>query len=239
MKPIVLFLLVITVAVLAVGAVRQRTRASDVAVMAMSPHMDMTLKRAMQPGDQARADAILAALKPVMRKYADLNVAIADGFVENNPQLRAPDAHFTNMAYAKEAWFGHFDPAHPTSLMYHRAASGWVLEGAMYTASTSASQAQLNADVPLSIAQWHRHVNICYGPHGTPLRAYFGSAAQFGLLGSIADANACAAAGGIWKAQIYGWMLHVWPMQTDPAKIWALHPDGSGENGQPMQMKIH
>jgi len=40
----------------------------------------------------------------------------------------------------------------------------------MYTAAAGASQAQLDADVPLSIGQWHRHVNVCNGPQGSSLR---------------------------------------------------------------------
>jgi len=72
----------------------------------------------MEPGDQAPANAILVALQPVMKKYADVNVAMADGFKEFKPELHASDAHFTNNAYALEAWFNRFDPAHPTSLMF-------------------------------------------------------------------------------------------------------------------------
>ena len=237
MKAPVLFLVTAAAtALLATGYARSRD--GDVVVVAMGPHMDMTVKRPLEPGDQARADAILAALAPVMHKYKDVNVAIADGFKEFHPELHLVDAHFTNKAYALEAWFGHFDPSHPTSLMYHRTDHGWVLQGAMYTASRSATQAQLDADVPMSIGRWHRHTNFCIGPLGSTRRDYVGPGARFGLAGSIHDRVSCVAANGYWKAWVFGWMLHVWPMQTDPAKIWALHPNESGAGDGAMEMKM-
>ncbi len=189
---------------LCVLALHARVRASDVAVMAMGPHMDMTVKTQLAPGDRERADVILSTLKEVMAKYQDIRAAEADGFAEWQPKLHLADAHFTNMTFAKEAWTGHFDASHPTSLMYRRSGSGWVLQGAMYTAPPSASQAQLNAEVPMSIGQWHRHTNLCIGPPGSSTRDYFGRGARFGLAGSIADEASCSAAGGTWKAQIYG-----------------------------------
>lgn len=211
------------------SAAHARGVASGVAVMPMGAHMDMTVKRQLEPGDRERANAILAALKSVMQKYRDVQVAQADGYVQFKPELRLPQAHFTNWAYAKEAWSGHFDPNHPTALMYKRDGQGWTLEGAMYTAPATASEAQLDAAAPLSIAQWHRHTNVCTGPVGSSARDYFGAAARFGLAGSIHDEASCVAAGGSWKNQIYGWMLHVWPMESDPQKVWMLHPDGSDE----------
>jgi len=237
MKIFALSMLVLCTITLALTGLSARTTASDISVTAMGPHMDMTSKRAMNPGDRTRANAILTALGPVMKKYADVNVAMADGFKEYKPELHLADAHFTNNAYALEAWSGHFDATHPTSLLYHRTGSGWVLQGAMYTAPPGASQAQLDEDVPLSIGQWHRHVNVCFGPPGSSMRDYLGASARFGLGGSIHDQSACTIAKGTWKAQMFGWMLHVWPLQTDPARIWALHADGHDENAMQMKMR--
>jgi hypothetical protein len=229
MKPMLrTFALLFVLAALVLVA-RSRGLAGDVAVMPMGTHMDMTVKRQLEPGDRERADAILAALKAVMQKYADVQVAQADGYAQFKPQLHLPQAHFTNLAYAKEAWSGHFDASRPTALMYRRNGNGWTLEGVMYTAPPSASQAQLDAAAPLSIAQWHRHTDVCTGPADSTARDYYGPAARFGLAGSIHDEASCLASGGSWKNQIYGWMLHVWPMESDPAKVWMLHPDGSDE----------
>ncbi len=89
----------------------------------------------------------------------------------------------------------------------------------MYTAGKNASEQQLDADVPLSVARWHRHVRICRPPAGSARDP------RFGLPGTISDANACASAGGRWMPQIFGWMIHVWPNETDPARVWAVHRD--------------
>jgi len=54
-------------------------------------------------------------------------------------------------------------------------------------------------------------------PDGRPL---------FGGRGSITTETACEAAGGRFHAQIFGWMLHVYPDSTTPAAIWgrdAMH----------------
>jgi hypothetical protein len=44
---------------------------------------------------------------------------------------------------------------------------------------------------------------------------------EFGFRGSIATEEACEQAGGRWFPQIFGWMVHVYPYETDPAKVWA------------------
>ncbi len=55
----------------------------------MSGHMYMTTLRPKQPGDQAKADAIVAAAKAAMAPYEDYRNALADGyriFLPNIPQ---------------------------------------------------------------------------------------------------------------------------------------------------------
>ena len=89
----------------------------------------------------------------------------------------------------------------------------------MYTARKLASEDDLNARVPLSVARWHKHTNLCLPPKGTPLlQANF---KEFGLHGSISTQEACEQAGGRWYPQIFGWMVHVYPYESDPSKIWA------------------
>jgi hypothetical protein len=44
---------------------------------------------------------------------------------------------------------------------------------------------------------------------------------KFGMDGSIATEDACDEAGGRWVPQIYGWMVHVYPYESNPEKIWA------------------
>jgi hypothetical protein len=199
------------------------TGSADAPAEAMGGHMDVTVTRAVKPDDRARGDAIVAAAKRVMARYSTAADAERDGFKKFLPGVPLPTEHFTKDAWALEAWMGRFDLDHPTSLIYERHGDVLHLVGVMYTASKNASEEQLDADVPLSIARWHRHVRICQPPAGS------GRDPRFGLRGTISDANACAAAGGRWAPQVFGWMVHVWPQETDPARVWAVHRDEHGE----------
>jgi hypothetical protein len=184
----------------------------------MGAHMDMTSLRPANPADEKRAEEIVSQLRPVMEKYKDYRVALADGFKIFGPNVPQPQYHFTNYAYAFEASFT-FDPTRPTSLLYKKTKDGYELVGAMYTARKLASEDDLNARVPLSVARWHKHTNLCLPPKGTSLQQV--DLKEFGFRGSIASEEACEQAGGRWFPQIFGWMVHVYPYETDPAKIWA------------------
>ncbi len=195
---------------------------ADAPAEPMGGHMDVTLTRPLVPDDRPRADAIVAAAKRVMARYPSVAVAERDGFKKFLPGTPLPVEHFTNDTWALEAWLGRFDPDHPTSLIYERHGDSLRLVGVMYTASKNATQQQLDAAVPLSVARWHRHVRICLPPPGQERDP------RFGLAGTIADANACGAAGGRWLPQLFGWMVHVWPEESDPTRAWAVHHDDDG-----------
>lgn len=190
----------------------------------MSGHMFMTSLRPMQPGDQAKADAIAAAAKEAMEPYQDYHKALADGFSIFLPNVPQPIYHFTKHEYGREA-LAHFDPSKPTSLLYKKTSDGgYKLVGAMYTDRVTASQDELDQRIPLSIARWHQHVNFCKAPPGE-LAGYFGPNAKFGLLGSITTREDCEAAGGAFLPHLFGWMVHVYPYETDPKKIWSVDDD--------------
>jgi len=185
--------------------------------MDMGAHMKMTAPRPRTAADQRRADAIVAALRPAIARYRDYHVAVADGFVQFLPNVKLRMYHFTNWTYALEAR-SRFDPTRPTSLLYKPTAGGFELVGAMYTAPQRFDEQQLDQRVPLSVAAWHQHVDICLPPRS----AYAGSDwHRFGFTGTIATAGECAAAGGIFHPVIYGWMVHVHPFEQDPARVWA------------------
>ncbi|MHB8539559.1 MAG: hypothetical protein ACYDCD_01260 [Candidatus Acidiferrales bacterium] len=167
--------------------------------MDMNPHMFMTALRTANPADQARADRILAALRPAIAKYKDYHVALADGFKIFLPNVPQQHYHFTNWRYAVEAQFA-FNPAHPTSLLYKKIPGGYQLEGAMFTAPKRFTEDQLNERVPLSVARWHKHVNLCMpAKAGMPQKDTPPAQVnrkEFGLGGSISTEQACSAAGG-------------------------------------------
>jgi hypothetical protein len=70
----------------------------------MSGHMYMTTLRPKQPGDQAKADAIVTAAKAAMAPYEDYHAALADGYRIFLPNLPQPQYHFTKAEYGIDAW---------------------------------------------------------------------------------------------------------------------------------------
>jgi len=186
--------------------------------MDMGAHMYMTELRPENTADDNRAAALVETLQRSIGKYKDYRVSLADGFQIFMPNVPQEHYHFTNYRYAFEASFL-FNPEHPTSLLYKKTKDGYELEGAMYTAPRRFTEDQLNERVPLSVARWHKHVNLCLPPKGAQMKP--ADWKEFGFRGSIATEGACREAGGRWIPQIFGWMVHVYPYETDPGKIWA------------------
>jgi len=83
-----------------------------------------------------------------------------------------------------------------------------------------ATEAQLNDRVPLSVATWHLHTNLCMPPANQRRSADW---TKFGLRGSIATPQACDAASGKFHPVIFGWMVHVYPYEGSTEKIFAMH----------------
>ena len=191
----------------------------------MADHMHLTELQPAKQGDQAKADAVAAAAKAAMEPYKDFHKALADGYEIFLPIVPQPIYHFTKRDNGREAW-SHFDASKPTSLLYKKTADGYTLVGAMYTDRVDAPEAELNERIPLSVARWHQHVNFCKAPAGADFKtAYLGPDAKFGLMGSIHTQEACDAAGGTFRPHLFGWMVHVYPYETDPKKVWAVDDD--------------
>jgi hypothetical protein len=186
---------------------------------AHSLHMFMTSMRPQQPGDIERANEVVAQLRAGIEKYKDYHVALDDGFKIFLPNIPQPEYHFTNYRNGFLESFT-FDPARPTSLLYKKTATGYELVGAMYTMPKRASEDQLNARVPLSVAMWHLHTNLCLPPLGQLRSADW---TKFGLKGSIATEDACSAAGGRFHPVVFGWMVHVYPYEQGLDNIFAMH----------------
>ncbi len=184
--------------------------------MHMGAHMKWTSARPASAEDLERARQIVQTLRQAVEKYKDYHAALADNFKIFLPKIPQPLYHFTNYRYGLEAQTN-FDPTHPTSLLYRKTADGYELVGAMYTATRFTSEDQLNERIPLSVARWHAHINICLPPRG---QGGMPDLTRFGPTGSIATEAECNAAGGRFLEQIFGWMVHVYPYRESPEKIW-------------------
>jgi hypothetical protein len=185
----------------------------------MSLHMAYTDLRPANDADKARAAVLVTDLQHSLAKYKDYHVAEADGFKPFHPEFKTPVVHFTRNWNGLKAAFT-FDPNEPTSLLYQRTPDGgYKLIGAMYTDHKGATVDQLNERVPLSVARWHRHINFCIPARGTDMKT--ADWTKFGFNGSIATKEACDAAGGRFFPQVFGWMVHVYPWETNPQLVWA------------------
>jgi hypothetical protein len=193
--------------------------------MDMGPHMKMTARRPSKPGDPARAQQVAEEARKASEKYMDYHTALADGYKIFLPNVPQKMYHFTNYGYAMEAAFK-FNPDHPTSLLYEKHGDDYKLIGVMYTAPKRFTEDQLDERIPLSVAQWHEHVNFCAPPAGKSKedrrKEMLAPHPQFGLRGSITTQEACDAAGGTFHPVIFNWMVHLYPFEKDAASVWSV-----------------
>ena len=196
--------------------------------MDMGPHMKMTALRDAHPGDEDKAKQVVEAARRAADRYKDYKVALADGYKIFLPNLPQKQYHFTNYWYGFEAGM-RFNPDHPTSLLYEKHGDDYKLIGVMYTAPKKATEDELNSRIPLSVAQWHAHINMCVPPDSKK-REMWRLHAKFGLAGSITTKEECDAAGGRFVPQIFGWMVHVYPFEQKPEDIWSVERQMHGHD---------
>jgi len=187
----------------------------------VSPHLRVTPARVPTGADSARGDSLVRVARQAVSRYQSVELAEQDGYkVRSKAMTQAKLLHYTSLANGFRARSS-FDPARPTSLLYERSASGHLrLIGVMYTMPASATLDDLDARVPLGLVQWHLHTSICMPRGGEARNAadFIGRNAKFGPRGSITTEEACVQAGGRFRAQSFGWMVHVNVMSGDP---WA------------------
>jgi len=178
-------------------------------------HLKLTPAWPEEPGDQARADSLVRAARVAVAQYSDVVAAERDGYRMFAPTLKGQKVyHYSNRRNALKARWA-FDPAAPSALLYQPQPDGTLqLIGAMYTAAPDISMDDLNRRIPLSIAQWHQHTSICLPPGASPGGAGDDAGLgrrdpRFGPRGTITTEAACTAAGGEFKARMFGWMVHV------------------------------
>jgi hypothetical protein len=183
----------------------------------VSLHVEYTDLRAANDADTARAAALVTDLQNALAKYQDYHVAEADGFQPFQPDFKVPVVGFWKRSNDSKGAFAISDP---TSLLYQPTADGgYKLVGATYIDQQDTSEDQLDQHVPLSIARWHRDVNLCLPPRGTDPKKVDWT--KFGSNGSIATEQACDAASGRFFPQFSGWMFQVHPWAQNPELVWA------------------
>ena len=194
--------------------------------------MRMTEVRAPGPGDRQRADAVVEAARRAVTKYEDYRVALREGYRILQPGVPQSMYHFNHFGNAAEAE-RRFDLSRPTSLLYEKEGEGYRLIGVMYTAPASASETELDARIPLGVARWHQHVNICLPPGAGWEDGIFSGDGRFGLNGSISTPGACAEAGGSFVPRLFGWMVHLYPFEPEGGDPWSVERQLTGGETHP------
>ena len=129
--------------------------------MDMGPHMKMTALRQARPGDVDRAQAGGRAARKASAKYTDYHAALADGFKIFHPEMSAEDVPLHQLTDTERK--RHFSSIRsiPRRCCTKSTATITNLIGVMYTAPKRFTEDQLDERIPLSVAQWHEHVNFC------------------------------------------------------------------------------
>lgn len=197
----------------------EKAAVAEMSHMHGGPHMRMTEMRAQTSTDAQRANEIVRQLRTAIERYKDYHIALNEGYRIFLPNIQQPEYHFTSYKNGFLAAM-RFDPSQPTSLLYRKTSDGYELVGAMYTMPKRASEDQLNERVPLSVAVWHLHTNLCMPGKDQRQTADW---TKFGLRGSIATQEACHAVGGSFHPSIFGWMVHVYPYEESLDKIFAIY----------------
>ena len=180
-------------------------------------HMSFTPPRAGTPADSAKALAVVHTLRAAIAQYPTLAAAESAGYRSRLPDAMEQRRRMLHVARPKSRpGTAGFDPASPQALLYRRDESGrFRLAGAMFVAPEGATEEDLDARIPLSVARWHQHLDVCRGPKGEMKRRYR----------QATTASACDAAGGRFRSESR-YMVHVMVDSGDDlAAAFPQHPD--------------
>ncbi|HUQ80269.1 MAG TPA: hypothetical protein VM076_04000 [Gemmatimonadaceae bacterium] len=187
-----------------------------------NPHMRMSPARAATSADSARAAALVLEARSSLARYKDVRVAEREGYKIFAPNVPQDVYHYTNIGIAFREHFK-MDVARPSSLLYRKGMDGSMrLVGAMYTAPREASPEELNERVPLGIARWHMHTNMCVPrlAQKERWREIEGGKMVFGPASPIATREACDEVDGRFLPVVFNWMVHANVFESD---VWGEH----------------
>lgn len=226
MRCLILMLGLVPIALAGQGHVHDSTaHAAMAGHMEASAHLRVTSRRARTTADSVRAMEIAETLRRELGAYKDTAAAVRDGYRLFLPNVKDQKVyHFTKWSEGFWSAF-RWNPSKPTSLLYKRDSTTGRLKltGAMYTMPRRASDDALNRRIPLSLAQWHLHTNLCVPRKGEEARFFEKRDGKllFGLEGTIATRSACDAERGVFRENLFGWMVHANVYEgTDIATVW-------------------
>lgn len=190
--------------------------------MHANPHIRMSPERVATAADSARANELVATARKSLGRYKDVRVAEREGYKIFAPNVPQDVYHFTKLGAAFREQFT-FDVTRPSSLLYRKHADGSMqLVGAMYSAPRNASMDELSSRVPLGIARWHLHTNMCVPRLGQSerWREIEDGKMVFGPASPIATRDACDRVDGRFLPVVFNWMVHANVFESD---VWGHH----------------
>lgn len=188
------------------------------------PHLQLTPEREATASERARAEELEIAVTKAIQKYSKVSDAESAGYLKFPPDSDDYSiVHYVNPGLSFwEIW--RLDPQQPGALLYEKQADNSLkLLGVMFTAPGEATLEELDRRIPLSIARWHLHTNIC-----TPVPIWDESQwkmtqnglPKFGPMSPIATKAECDAVKGEFHSHVFGWMVHLNVNANDPADVW-------------------
>jgi len=186
----------------------------DMHDMHMSPNHEMDMSHGHDHGaavpvtysDLTQTAAMLEKARHATEKYKDVRVAEADGYRAIGPDVPGMGIHYVGSKGGAS-----FDIEQPPILLYEKnrsAAGGFELVGVSYLFSAAAGpdgQPQ-GAPFPKTLAQWHRHANLCV-------------LVDRSVRSNLSESD-CAAQGGDFTAETQ-WMVHAWIWKDSPTGVFA------------------
>jgi len=148
---------------------------------------------------------LLETARHATTKYQDVRAAEAHGFRAFGPDVPGMGIHYVG------PHSGGFDIERPNILLYEKnpeVTGGYALVGVSYllNAEADADGQPKNPPFPKSLANWHRHENICVLPdRSTP---------------SGLNEDQCKARGGKFTAETH-WMIHAWIWKDSPTGVFS------------------
>lgn len=187
-------------------------------------HMAFTTAPSATTADTARALEVVRKLRAATAGYQTIEAAEAAGYSLRQRPDRVRTGGVLHLARGRTRGERPrpFDLSQPQVLLFQRDAGGTMrLAGVMLVAPPSATDEDLDAVIPRSVAPWHRHVNVCGTIEDGMIRRF----------PRATTAEACAAAGGRFRAETR-YMIHV--MTTSGDDLAAIFPQGQGMEAMEM-----
>ncbi len=167
------------------------------------------------PAEQARAEKLVRDTLRDLPKYADVNVAYADGYRSIGDALTG-DEHYVKWAYANDGRI--LDTKHPESLVYEMRNGKKTLVAAMFSMPFGSRFTDV-PDVGGPLTQWHVHNDLCLADSPRdPLQKVLSGATT--INGPCPPGSSKAGAAP---------MLHVWIVPNKCGPFAALDGVGGGQ----------